>query len=454
MNAAGVARGALAAALFFGALAHGANARADDPPKRPRPDYGRPAKPTTPGDVAVVITRVVVSPVYLVTEYGIRRPLGFLIPAAERANIPRSLYDFFLFGPDHKAGVIPTFLADFGLRPSVGLYAFWNDAFVANHDLLLHGSTWGPSWLAGTFTDRIRFEKKSTDNESFTVSAVDRPDHPYYGIGPRSVQSSESRYGATRADVAESIDKHASSGVTLHASIGLRAVGFHDGRSIGGDPTIAQSIAEGLLPPPPGYSQDYTLFISAVRLAFDTRGARDASGTGVRLEVGGQHEGSLREGAQNAWVRYGGQLKGAVDLDGRRRVLSLTATALFVDPTRHDTVIPFTELVSLGGFEPMRGYLAGRMLDRSAFVTTLEYRWPVWNVLDGSLKAELGNVFVARLDDLAMNLLRFSSSIGIETSGPSDNPLQILFGVGSETFSQGGKIDSFRLFVGTTTNGL
>jgi outer membrane protein assembly factor BamA len=143
-----------------------------------------------------------------------------------------------------------------------------------------------------------------------------------------------------------------------------------------------------------------------------------------------------------------------VDLDGRRRVLSLTATALFVDPTRHDTVIPFTELVSLGGFEPMRGYLAGRMLDRSAFVTTLEYRWPVWNVLDGSLKAELGNVFVARLDDLAMNLLRFSSSIGIETSGPSDNPLQILFGVGSETFSQGGKIDSFRLFVGTTTNGL
>ena len=38
--------------------AHGANARADDPPKRPRPDYGRPAKPTTPGDVAVVAARV------------------------------------------------------------------------------------------------------------------------------------------------------------------------------------------------------------------------------------------------------------------------------------------------------------------------------------------------------------------------------------------------------------
>jgi hypothetical protein len=102
----------------------------------------------------------------------------------------------------------------------------------------------------------------------------------------------------------------------------------------------------------------------------------------------------------------------------------------------------------------MRAYLAGRMIDRSAFVTTLEYRWPVWAVLDGSIRAELGNVFDAHLNDFAVNLLRFSGSIGLETSAASDNPLQILFGVGSETFAQGGQIDSFRLFVGTTTNGL
>jgi outer membrane protein assembly factor BamA len=126
----------------------------------------------------------------------------------------------------------------------------------------------------------------------------------------------------------------------------------------------------------------------------------------------------------------------------------------FVDPMTHDTNIPFTELVSLGGTEPMRAYLIGRMIDRSAFVTTLEYRWPVWAVLDGTMKAEFGNVFDAHLQDFAPNLLRFSGSIGVQTAGVSDNPLQLLFGLGSETFEQGGHLDSVRVYVGTTTNGL
>jgi hypothetical protein len=94
------------------------------------------------------------------------------------------------------------------------------------------------------------------------------------------------------------------------------------------------------------------------------------------------------------------------------------------------------------------------MIDRSFLVSTLEYRWPVWNALDGTLKAEFGNVFDAHLGDFEPELLRFSGSIGLETAGVSDNPLQIIFGVGSETFEHGGQIDSFRLFIGTTTNGL
>jgi acetamidase/formamidase len=78
----------------------------------------------------------------------------------------------------------------------------------------------------------------------------------------------------------------------------------------------------------------------------------------------------------------------------------------------------------------------------------------VWNELDGTIKLEFGNVFDAHLDDFTVRLLRFSGSIGLETHGVSDNPLQILFGLGSETFEQGGKIDAVRLFVGTTTNGM
>jgi hypothetical protein len=41
-----------------------------------------------------------------------------LITNAERANVPAVLYDLFAFGPDHRAGIVPTAFVDFGFAPS------------------------------------------------------------------------------------------------------------------------------------------------------------------------------------------------------------------------------------------------------------------------------------------------------------------------------------------------
>ena len=41
----------------------------------------------------------------------------------EKAEVPAALYDFFAFGPDHKAGFVPIAFVDFGFYPSVGVYA-------------------------------------------------------------------------------------------------------------------------------------------------------------------------------------------------------------------------------------------------------------------------------------------------------------------------------------------
>src|SRR5580704_8503419 len=92
-------------------------------PKRSLPDYGGEPSQTTAGDVALWVPRVIFYPVYLVSEYVIRRPLGAAETAAERANLPNKIYDFFTFGPDHKAGFLPIALVDFGFEPSVGVYA-------------------------------------------------------------------------------------------------------------------------------------------------------------------------------------------------------------------------------------------------------------------------------------------------------------------------------------------
>jgi hypothetical protein len=120
-----------------------------------------------------------------------------------------------------------------------------------------------------------------------------------------------------------------------------------------------------------------------------------------------------------------------------------------VDPVG-DAEVPFTELVTLGGTEPMRGFFPGRLTGQSGVVADLAYRWPIWIWLDGAMHAEVGNVFGEHLGGFAFKKLRWSGSIGIESSGVSDNPLQIMIGTGSETFESGGKIDSFRFVLGTT----
>ena len=79
------------------------------------------------------------------------------------------------------------------------------------------------------------------------------------------------------------------------------------------------------------------------------------------------------------------------------------------------------------------------------------YRWPIWIWLDGSLRSEVGNVFGEHLSGFALQRLRWSGSIGIESVGTPDNSFQLSFVVGSETFESGGKIDSFRLVAGTTS---
>jgi hypothetical protein len=147
-------------------------------------------------------------------------------------------------------------------------------------------------------------------------------------------------------------------------------------------------------------------------------------------------------------VSWGGAAGGFLDINHRHRVVSVSASAHFVEPLG-SAEVPFTELVSLGGRSPMRAFFQGRLLDRSAVVGELAYRWPVWTWLDGSMRFEVGNVFGPALREFKPGLLRFSGTLGLEGTGSPDNSFQILFGVGTETFESGGKVDSFRLALGT-----
>lgn len=416
--------------------------------ERERPDYdGRGGPATTPGDVLLWVPRVLLAPAYVVAEFVIRRPLGWLIAGAERIGLPALLYDFFTFD-EHRAGILPTVLIDFDFYPSVGLYAFWNDVGFARHGVRLRGAYGGDEWLAASFSDRIAFDDAGRDRFRLDVRAERRPDFTFFGLGPDTRQSALVRYGRDLREVALAFDKGAWRASSLHAQAGLMAVDFRRG-GYGDDPTLEAAMATGALELPPGYDEGYTILRSRLVAALDNRLPRPASAQGFRLEVHGTQATDLRQDA--SFVGYGAAGGLALDLNSRNRIVSLGALVRFVDPI-DDAVIPFTELVTLGGApNAMRGLYPGRLYDRSAAVAGLGYRWPIWIWLDGALRMEVGNVFGEHLAGFRLERLRWSGALGVESVGTPDNSFELMIGAGSETFESGARVDSFRFVFGTTS---
>ena len=414
------------------------------PPKREAPNYDGRKEETTPGDVALWVPRILVSPLYLGSEYVVRRPLGALVGWAEHSNLPKALYDLFTFGPDHSAGFAPIGFLDFGFNPSVGVYVFWNDAFAKGNDIRLHATTWGESWLAGVITDRIRLaEGRSV---AFRFAGIKRPDLRFNGIGPDSRDGDRSRYGQDSLDGRVSFDMRLWRTSRVETWAGLKSNWFYDG-NFGDDPGILRAVANGRYALPDGFERGYTAQYSGVHAAFDTRKPGTDDQSGLRVEFDAAQGSDLRR-AVGGWVRYGGGVGAFLDLNDKGRVLSANVMTQFVDPLGREPV-PFTELVTVGGDGPMRGFLPGRVLGRSAAVATLRYRWPIWIGLDGAMEASVGNVFDEHLKGLSAEKLRFSTAIGIETVGSPDSAFQLLAGLGTETFEQGARVDSFRLVIGT-----
>jgi hypothetical protein len=417
-------------------------AAAEESEKRKVPDYDGREEPTTAGDVLIWIPRIVLSPLYLVSEFVIRRPLGFLITAAERAKLPLTLYELLTFGPDHQAGVFPLAFLDFGFEPSVGLYFFWNNAFVKGHDLRLRGSTWGADWLSGSLSSRIHLGPHTL--ASVRVSAIKRPDYVFFGEGADSLESNRSRYGATTWEIEAELDAGQDRASRVRLDIGLRGRQFRDGRYLN-DPTLREAVRAGDFTLPDGYTDGYTVIYNRILLALDSRDPRPAPGSGVRLELRAE-QGSEMNASPNAYIRYTGVIGAFYDLNDRQRVVSLWGGVMFADPLQGQ--VPFTELATLGGPEAMRGFVPGRLYGRSATAVTLQYRWPVWVWLDGSIQLAVGNVFGEHLKDFDLELLRFSAAIGVESMGSRDSSMEILFGIGTETFRHGGQVTAFRFIFG------
>jgi hypothetical protein len=402
-------------------------------------------------------------PLYTVSEYVVRRPLGALVTTAERNHWPALILDFVTFGPNRKAGLVPTALFDFRLRPSVGLLLFWNDFLVPKNDLRLRAAWGGAEWHILGLSNRLALSR----DQSVRARAwlTERPDYVYHGLGP-DTDADRARYQSTRLDGELSYMARLWRTSRVDTRVALRDERFALGESCCEDPSVADEVERGRYARPPG-SDGYGLVETGVQVALDTRPRRKLDephpgsdflappGSGVRVALRGSHAARLdrpeRSGGAPSFVSYGGTLGGYWDLTGLQRVVGLELVGDFADPVGEPGPIPFTELPSLGGARPMRGLLEGRLRGRSTAVARLEYRWPVWVYVDGTFQYDVGNAFDAGLRGFELAKLRQSFALGLRMNNVQDHAFELLGGIGTTEFSDGSKVDSVRLVLGASS---
>lgn len=410
--------------------------------------------------------RVLLFPLYAASEFLVRRPLGLLVTFEERYHWRALYHDLLTFGPQQRLGIFPTGKLDLGQRLTLGAFAFWNDV-VGSSDLRLRAVTGGErSWnVAGAW--RYRWPSRARLAASATVSKL--PDRPFHGLGPLS-PSSGWVYEESAVDIRAAYSGWVAPHLEWTAYAGHQWKTYEPGLPSLGRPTLGEAIASGQLGAPPALEEGFSTLYAGVGVGVDTRGRRltpsphepsdfeHQSGTGLGVEGRLRLNEGLRStratetdpGAFPRWVAYGGSLETTLDLTGTQRRLETALAVAFADPLPGAAPVPFTELVWLGGSHPLRGFRDHRLLDRSAAVGTLTYRWPIWVYLDGNLHYAVGNVFGEHLAGFDARLMRSSFGIGMSSAASPDNPFEALLAFGTRTFQDGAGVESVRFVFGTS----
>jgi hypothetical protein len=451
----------LAAVLLWAAAPPSVARAPTPPPKRAVPDYdGRGDEPTSARDVLLWVPRIAVSPLYAVSEFVLRRPLVFLLTEAERKSWPQKIAEFLRFGPGDNAIIYPTLVLDFGFRANGGLVFNWRDIGERHHRLSVKAATGGARWFSAGASYGMPLRRGGSFGLDF--SFITRPDYEFHGLsgaagdpnGGRPELSSEGReatYGATHLEGGVSLGKAFLKRSDVASSTMIRWVHFQrPSRTCCGETSIAQRVAEGAYDLPPGFASGYLVLEQRLGFHFDTRPPRPEPGGGVEFSPFATLGLDLKRAGDDSlsWVEYGGAIAGHIDVAGHYRILSLQATAIFVDPLGGD--VPFTELVDASADGPLVAFSPGHLLGRSLGALKLEYRWPVWLFVDGTVHLAIGNVFGKHFDNVHLGDLRMSAGVGMRAASSGDIPFTLMLALGSTRLGDRFAVDSVRFVLGTT----
>ena len=331
-------------------------------------------------------------------------PIKGAIRLNKRYKILRRTEDFF-YNEARTAAILPDVAFVSGLGLSFGVQAFHRDLLGNDEQLrfkALRGGAFNQSIQLGLDVPRVFGSRFYLDS---LVRFEENPNLIFVGLGRSDGVS------ARPPDLAEPINPRdaafetrfrqrrtllsLASGINLGSAerrfrIGASAVAnFREIGGLSSDERADQVSLDDVYDPAllAGFADRFGLLELTLDFSIDTRDSPGATSRGWLIEgfVGGAPR--LGDYGFGHWGLEGTIFQ-TVFRDRRVVMARLGIEGVVGD----DDDIPFTELPRLGGPATLRGYRNARFRDKVAMLGTIEYRYPIHNLVSGLVFVESGSV--------------------------------------------------------------
>lgn len=375
---------------------------------------------TEPEDYYLLLPRILLFPPNLVLKL-IAMPIRGAAILIDRYHLIEHTKDL-LYNDARTAGVLPAFGYQTGYGLTYGLKAFHNDLF-GNDEELNVAAAFGGIFVQGYAASFIGDQIAHTPLWVEARAAYEvKPALFFQGIGNTPVPDATPGVGPRESDVATRFREARAMGtLTLGASIGdkgdrslVGVTGLFNARQFSAErndfdePSIQDVYDTSQLQ---GFDDGATVLEITPTFVYDSRNFEATPSEGVYLDLFGGHTAPITSDAD--YWHYGAAFATFIDLYRGTRVLSIRTTLEAVHGD--DDEIPFSELMKLGGPRSLRGYQLDRFRDKLSALATLEYRYPVHQMVSGEVFLDVGRVgqtYTEVFDRNGLEDFRFGGGLG------------------------------------------
>jgi Omp85 superfamily domain len=342
-----------------------------------------------------LISRLLAAPEYL--WEGMSYPFKRFAIFYERTDLMNRALDFFL-NEQRTGGIYPRFALGGALSSGIGFTAFNKNLFHQQKEAQLRYlyATRGNQTADFLFRDpAVRGSSFQFETDIFWISF---DDGRFFPAGNRAKEEDETRFDINQASW-NFKGTHPVTGFLSASMLGRILVA--DAKGSSRSPQTPATV--------PGINTSVQAVAAEPSLTYDSRDSPFRPSTGWLLDTGFTFTEQVNRD-QFRYLGYWVDIHRYIPVFRGNRVLLLRGYLTKLDSLSGQT-IPFYELPLLDLNNGLRGFDRGRWQDKGALLFNVEWRYPVWKDIEGTIFLDEGQVF-RDYRDLQLKLFQYSAGVG------------------------------------------